>query len=69
MKKLIGILMIIAFFVACQGNPGKGKETTQNPLAVEVDEGALQEIEEKAGNIADEAENLVTEIDSLIEKL
>lgn len=74
MKKILSIFVPALFLVACSGSPDQGKESaTDESATVEqqtiVDDETIQSLENTANNIADEAEELATEVESLIDNL
>ena len=69
MKKNLAILLLALFAFACSGNSDQTKETTPEETETIIVDENVQSLESAAKEITDEAEELASEVDSLINNL
>lgn len=69
MKKLFTFLTLALFVFACSGSPDQTKETSSEDAETSVVDENLKDLESAANEIIDEAEELASEVDSLIQNL
>ncbi len=74
MKKISALLVATLFLFACSGTPDQPKESSKVEsetvdTEVIVDDTTFQSLENTANEIADEAEELATEVENLIDNL
>ena len=69
MKKHLSVLFLALFLFACSGNPDQAKDTSaEETESIIVDEN-LQNLENATKEIIEDAEELASEVDSLIQNL
>ena len=69
MKKTLSVLFLALFLFGCSGNPDQAKDTAaEETESIIVDED-LQNLEKAAKEIIEEAEELASEVGSLIQNL
>ena len=69
MKKHLSVLFLALFLFGCSGNPDQAKDTgAEETETIIVDEN-LQNLENSTKELIEEAEELASEVDSLIQNL